>query len=78
MLGTSATAPANLKLTFQRRAAPALTYVVEASADLITWGPTPIWTSSGAQNLAGPVTVTDPANPGTTPQRFLRLRVTAP
>lgn len=65
-----------LQLTFRRRAAPALTYLVEASSDLATW--TPIWTSSGAQNTDGPVTVIDSENPGVSPRRFLRLNVTPP
>ncbi|MEY4487846.1 MAG: hypothetical protein RIQ79_354, partial [Verrucomicrobiota bacterium] len=78
VLGTTATGPANLQLTFQRIASPALSYTVESSNDLVTWDPTPVWTSTGAQNLAGPVTVTDPTDLATTPRRFLRLRVTAP
>jgi hypothetical protein len=78
VLGKSAQAPSHLQLTFQRIAAPALTYAVECSADLTTWDPVPVWTSSGAQNLAGPVTVIDPAGISMSPHRFLRLRVTAP
>jgi hypothetical protein len=77
VLGLSA-APVRLQLTFNRIAAPALTYAVESSDDLATWSPTPVWTSTGAQNVAGPVTVTDLADLGTTPRRFLRLRVSAP
>ena len=78
VLTTTATSPAHLQLTFQRIAVPALTYAVESSSDLITWDTDPIWTSSGAQNTAGPVTVTDPADISATPHRFLRLRITAP
>ncbi len=78
LLGKTATTPSHLQLTFQRIAAPALTYAVESSSDLSTWDPVPVWTSTGAQNLAGPVTVTDPADSTSTPHRYLRLRVTAP
>jgi hypothetical protein len=77
VLSTSS-APSKLQLTFQRIADPALTYSVEAASDLATWDPTPIWTSTGAQNVAGPVTVTDSADIAATPHRFLRLRITAP
>ena len=63
-----------LALTFDRIADPRLIYVVEASNDLSTWAP--IWTSTGAQNVAGAVTVTDPEAIEGTPRRFLRLSVT--
>ncbi|MCX6937793.1 MAG: hypothetical protein NTU80_07825 [Verrucomicrobia bacterium] len=66
-----------LALSFQRIADPTLTYAVEASSDLVTWEPTSIWTSTGAQNISGPVTVTDTADLSTTPRRFLRLRISA-
>ena len=61
-----------LTLTFPRTADPNLVYIVRASDDLGGWQN--IWTSTGAQNVAGPVTVTDivPA----VGQRFLRLLVT--
>lgn len=69
-------ADARLTLAFDRIADPALTYVVEA-ADQVngTWAA--IWTSVGAANTAGRVTVTDAValNAGGT-SRFLRLRVT--
>jgi autotransporter-associated beta strand protein len=66
-----------LKLTFNRLAEPDLTYVVEATDTLgTTW--TAIWTSSGAQNTAGPVTVTDTVLLSSQPARFLRLRVETP
>ncbi len=78
VLSTTSGSPENLQISFKRIAAPALTYSVESSTDLITWDPTPVWTSTGAQNTLGPVTVTDTANLSLTPRRFLRLRVTAP
>ncbi len=62
-----------LTLNFQRIADPALVYEVEATSSLAagaTWSV--IWSSSGAENVAGPVTVTDTV---TAPTRFLRLRV---
>jgi autotransporter-associated beta strand protein len=73
VLGTTGTGPRFLTLSFARVADAALTYTVEASTDLAGWAP--IWTSTGAQNIAGPVTVTDPAAVGATPRRFLRLSV---
>lgn len=85
-LGTSPLAPspgpniritniggARLALDFSRVADPALTYAVQASNDLVAW--TEIWNSAGAQNIAGPVTVTDPATLSAAPRRFLRLAV---
>lgn len=63
-----------LTLTFDRRAEPELTYAVEAADALgSTWST--IWTSSGAQNTAGPVTVVDTVPLSSRPVRFLRLRV---
>jgi len=67
--------PTYLQLTFTRLADPALTYEAQASADLITWD-TPFWSSTGAANLAGSVTVTDPTSLSGNPRRFVRLRVT--
>ncbi len=63
-----------LALDFTRIADPALTYTVEASVNLTDW--TTIWSSTGAGNVAGPVTITDTVvlEPAT-PRRFLRLRV---
>jgi autotransporter-associated beta strand protein len=66
--------PRFLILGFSRIADPALIYTVEASPDLVTWGP--IWTSTGAQNVAGPVTVPDTSAIGSSPRRFLRLNIT--
>lgn len=64
----------HLMLTFTRIADPTLVYVVEASDDLGTWSH--IWTSSGAQNLAGTVVVTDSEPQESHGRRFLRLNVT--
>lgn len=63
----------HLTLTFDRIADPALTYTVEASDDLVVWAP--IWTSTGAQNVAGAVVATDSEVLANHPRRFLRLRV---
>lgn len=63
----------HLTLTFNRISDPALSYTVEASNELGTW--TSIWTSVGAQNSDGPVTVTDSATVQANARRFLRLRV---
>lgn len=61
-------------LTFDRIADPLLVYRVEASADLADWPV--VWSSTGADNTAGPVAVPAPAPLSTAePRRFLRLRV---
>ncbi|MBS0659113.1 MAG: DUF4082 domain-containing protein [Verrucomicrobia bacterium] len=57
-------------LTFPR-VRPDVSYVVEASSDLLNW--TVLATNPGTVGQS--VTVTDPTTP---PRRFLRLRVTAP
>lgn len=77
---TSAPAPqgamdaGKLALQFTRIADPDLRYEVEASPDLAGWDA--IWSSTGAENTAGPVTVSAPAplTPAA-PRSFLRLRV---
>ena len=68
----------HLELSFARIADSTLIYTVESSTDLTSpW--TPIWTSTGASNQAGPVTVADTVEiSSVTPRRFLRLRITAP
>jgi autotransporter-associated beta strand protein len=73
-----ATAANHLTLTFNRIADPTLIYQVEASPDLSAASWSSIWQSTGAQNTAGPVTVTDSTHDidtSTPPRRFLRLRV---
>jgi hypothetical protein len=62
-------------LTFPRIADPALTYTVEAadSPEQASW--TAIWTSTGASNTAGSVTVPDTELVSDHPKRFLRLKV---
>jgi alpha-L-fucosidase len=64
-----------LTLTFDRIADPALTYTVEAadSPDQAVW--TAIWTSTGASNTAGSVTIPDTELISAHPRRFLRLKV---
>ncbi len=66
-------ASGRLALTFSRTADGSLLYTVETSTDLVAW--TTFWSSTGADNTAGLVTVTypDPIVVGT--PRFLRLRV---
>jgi len=63
-----------LTLTFNRIADPSLVYTVEASDDLVAW--TSIWTSTAAQNVAGPVVVADGESVADHGRRFLRLQVT--
>lgn len=65
-----------LTLSFVRRALPEITYDVQASGDLQTW--TSLWSSTGAANTAGPVTVTDDVALDETTRRFLRLAITTP
>lgn len=69
-----------LQITFDRIADPALTYRVEGSNSLAAGSWSPVWQSTGASNVAGPVTVTDPVEVSGTspPQRFLRLNITRP
>lgn len=63
----------HLSITFRRAADPDLLYEVLASDDLVAWDP--VWSSTGAENTAGPVTVRDPeAMPGE-PKRFMRLQI---
>lgn len=64
-----------LVLTFPRIADPTLTYRVFASVSLDVWGP-PVWSSTGANNIVGPVDVPDPQPVDGHPQRFMRLEVT--
>lgn len=64
-----------LKLTFQRIADPALTYEVLATDDLSAPGAV-IWSSTGAENVAGPVTVTDVVTTQGRSKRFVRVRIT--
>ena len=62
-----------LKLRFQRVADPALLYEVLAATDPASWDV--IWSSTGAGNASGLVTVSDlPPEPAPA-RRFLRLRV---
>ncbi len=63
----------HLTLTFNRIADPTLRYAVEASNGLGTWAS--IWTSTGAQNSEGSITVTDSATVQANARRFLRLKV---
>jgi autotransporter-associated beta strand protein len=66
-----------LQMTFSRTNDPVLVYSVEGTADFTAW--TNIWSSTGASNVPGPVTVRDSNAPSSsTTRRFLRLRVTAP
>ncbi|MFH1497553.1 MAG: LamG-like jellyroll fold domain-containing protein [Verrucomicrobiota bacterium] len=65
-----------LEITFNRIADPGLTYAVEATSTLASDDWQVVFTSTGAQNTAGPVTVADPASIGSAhPRRFLRVVV---
>ena len=63
-----------LTVTFQRIADPTLIYEVIASDDAATPG-TVIWSSTGAQNADGPVTVTDIVTTQERSKRFVRVRI---
>jgi hypothetical protein len=68
----------HLEITFNRIADPLLLYAVEA-ADHLSGPWTTIWTSTGAANTVGPVTVADigdSVNPKS--RRFLRLKISTP
>ena len=69
----SPSVPPALQLTFHRIADSALVYSVEATDDFMAW--TTIWSSTGAANTDGDVTVTAPGDSAAHPRRFLRLRV---
>jgi hypothetical protein len=63
-----------LTLTFTRIADASLTYTVQATNGLTSaW--TDIWSSSGAANTAGSITVADTEATSANPKRFLRLKV---
>jgi hypothetical protein len=64
-----------LTITFHRIADPALTYQVWATDNLSDWGETPLWTSTGQENTASEVTVSDTGFQEGQTKRFLRLRV---
>ncbi|MDX6765837.1 MAG: fibronectin type III domain-containing protein [Candidatus Methylacidiphilales bacterium] len=68
--------PSRLKVSFPRIADADLVYAIWASPDLANWGTTPIWTSTGVENTAGPVTVTDIQDITAALRRFLQLRIT--
>lgn len=65
---------APLTIDFARIADPSLTYTVEVTSDLAAGPWVSIWSTTGAQNTAGPVTVADPG-PVSGNKRFLRLSV---
>lgn len=62
-----------LSITFRRTADPDLLYEVLASDDLVAWDP--VWSSTGAENTAGPVRVRDPETWPGQPKRFMRLQI---
>jgi hypothetical protein len=65
----------SLKVTFNRINDPRLIYSLQASDDLVSWQT--IWSSTGEQNIKGPVTVTD--NGGTEKtKRFSRMTIASP
>lgn len=63
-----------LSLTFTRTNDPALLYKVTSSTNLDSWMQS-IWSSTGAANTNGPVTVVDTNTIGSIPRRFLRLEI---
>ena len=67
-----------LRFAFHRIADGSLVYEVWASADLSDWGDAPVWSSTGADNSEGPVTVTVLSSDGDASARFLRLGVRMP
>ncbi|MBC8011338.1 MAG: hypothetical protein H7067_14725, partial [Burkholderiales bacterium] len=66
--------PSKLTFTFLRARAD-VTYLVQASSDLVAWED--LATNPGAVSPTAPVTVTD-APPPDAAKRFLRLRITGP
>ncbi len=68
-------AAGKLTLEFTRAGDPALVYEVEATSDLQAGEWSVIWSSTGAGNVAGAVTVSDSAELANEPRRFLRLVV---
>jgi autotransporter-associated beta strand protein len=64
-----------LTVTFRRIADPALIYEVLATDDVAAAGDV-IWSSTGAQNVAGPVTVEDAVTVTGRSKRFVRVRIT--
>ena len=75
--GTSTSGSASyLTLTFPRRAtATGLAYTLESSTDLVTWTAVPGRTYTPGSS---PITAQDAIALGSTPRRFLRLRITKP
>jgi len=74
-LAASRDAAGRLCLTFPRVADPQLTYQVEFASTPAPESWAAAWSSTGPDNSAGPVTVSDPALPPGS-KRFVRLRVT--
>lgn len=62
-------------ITFKRVNDPALTYRAESSHDLSANGWTEFWSSSGADNVEGVVTLGEPESLSSRPRRFIRLRI---
>lgn len=75
---TEAESSEHLEITFQRISDPLLVYAVEGTNDLTQpW--TNLWSSTGAANVAGPVSFSDSTHPvGENSRRFIRLRITSP
>ena len=68
----------SLALTFPQIGDPWLNYRIWASSDLLDWGTTPIWSSTGAENQVRTLTIEDvePLSPAA--PRFLRLQISLP
>ncbi len=68
----------HLEISFNRIADPLLLYAVEATDSLAEPWAT-IWTSTGAANTQGQVTVSDiTPQTGSAPRRFMRLKISIP
>ncbi len=64
-----------LRMEVPRVADPSLTYEIWASDDIVNWGASPVWSSTGPANAGGPAVFHDSADPALQGKRFLRLRI---
>ena len=64
-----------LRMEVPRVADPSLTYEIWASDDIVNWGASPVWSSTGPANAGGTAFYNDSADPALQKKRFLRLRI---
>ena len=64
-----------LRMEIPRVADPSLTYEIWASDDIVSWGASPVWSSTGSANAGGTAVYNDSADPALQKKRFLRLRI---